>query len=1116
MHRIRSPACQHAYIHQDANISTNELAIPTTGPPCRQSSQLSSNQRTKRQCQERHHAHNSQNPESEQSRHSGRLSSNMLDNPDFPCDYEGESESHHSGQLNNEDEDNEDEDNEDEDNEDEDNEDEDNEDNTSCDDNSEAKEFFFISNTEAIGQKVQRNQIMDEQSFSSSDSNNDGLSSTSTSSDVEDVEQQDQFAESSCSIGSNTTAPDNTLLDIYENLQHLNTDSLGLDKYSIDEKVQVDLLHTLKKLKAPLICFQEVLAWASRAHSMGYQFSGVTQPTRKTLLEKLCRKNCMTGLQPQEKKLRLPQSKQVVKMIYYDAKAVFSSLLSCPILNQDENYLFHEENPFSCPPDTTGGTVGDINTSRGYIKTHASIIKNNNEDVLLPCIFALDKTQCDTYGRLAMEPLTMSYGLMKHKIRSSPSAMRILGYINHDAIHDHDTNLDNDLDNNDNNDLANVVLAEDGLTMDQSSKAASSRRLNDYHAQIQFILKESGFLSLQEKGFKWKLHFKGNVYPVTFRTYIPFIVGDTEGHDRLCGHYTARFDKVKQLCRSCICPTSKMGHSKADYMLRTPAQVKRDMSHPNRVAVMQSQSQHILKSAFDNVRFGSHNRRGIFGACPGEILHLVLIGWFKYAMESFVGQAGAASSACTKYDALCAKIGTHLQRQSDQDKARTNYPKGFSSVSNLTGAEIPGCIMVMLFAFHTSRYKEIFSSRKVYRGDKGLGNSAHITDWVTLLSGLLQWHQWLKQDKIPRLQVKRSIHATKWLMRQFKFIAPRLKGMKNNTIKMHLVLHIAHDILDHGVPQNVNSAFAESAHIPLAKDTSRNTQKRAISFTKQAGSRYVENLAISLASHEIIHNNNPIHTDRENQERTPRTESLKYGRNYTIHVAHNGDVCSEWVNRSCKKTGTVKLLPHVLNFLVRHCLPHVPNQRLLCFTEYLDESEDIHQRYRAHPKYMGSSWNDYVMVNWVGFDNKPARIHTFVNLSNMGRNGTARIRASTGQAGIVPGRYAIVESYERQAEDANDDYADTIIGRFNRLNIGNTEESILYLVHIDSFLHPVIGMPNIPSVAPANQRQQQREKYYLIIVRNRNQWPTCWDSMINSCFNNHQEGIETDESGDDE
>jgi hypothetical protein len=71
--------------------------------------------------------------------------------------------------------------------------------------------------------------------------------------------------------------------------------------------------------------------------------------------------------------------------------------------------------------------------------------------------------------------------------------------------------------------------------------------------------------------------------------------------------------------------------------------------------------------------------------------------------------------------------------------------------------------------------------------------------------------------------------------------------MKNNTVKMRLVVHLAEDILDHGVPQNANSALTESAHIPLAKDTSRNTQKRATSFKFQAPNRYVENLAMDLA-----------------------------------------------------------------------------------------------------------------------------------------------------------------------------------------------------------------------------------------------------------------------------
>jgi hypothetical protein len=68
-------------------------------------------------------------------------------------------------------------------------------------------------------------------------------------------------------------------------------------------------------------------------------------------------------------------------------------------------------------------------------------------------------------------------------------------------------------------------------------------------------------------------------------------------------------------------------------------------------------------------------------------------------------------------------------------------------------------------------------------------------------------------------------YAVQWLMRNMKKISSRATGMGNNTIKMYLVLHICEDILDHGVPENANSAYAESAHITLAKRTSSNTQK---------------------------------------------------------------------------------------------------------------------------------------------------------------------------------------------------------------------------------------------------------------------------------------------------
>ncbi|KAI2500734.1 hypothetical protein MHU86_13762 [Fragilaria crotonensis] len=138
-----------------------------------------------------------------------------------------------------------------------------------------------------------------------------------------------------------------------------------------------------------------------------------------------------------------------------------------------------------------------------------------------------------------------------------------------------------------------------------------------------------------------------------------------------------------------------------------------------------------------------------------------------------------------------------------------------------------------------------------------LSNEAHLADWILVVSSLLQWHQWMKQSTISKAQVTKSHCAVQWLMRQMASVSPRASGMGNNTIKTHLVLHLSEDILDHGVPENVNSAYAESAHIPLSKITARNTQKRAKTFTRQAAHRYIENLAIASAwqdmQQDIIH-----------------------------------------------------------------------------------------------------------------------------------------------------------------------------------------------------------------------------------------------------------------------
>ena len=126
----------------------------------------------------------------------------------------------------------------------------------------------------------------------------------------------------------------------------------------------------------------------------------------------------------------LPYMQRTVSMIYFDAREVFASLLSCPTLNQDANYYFDDaKDPFVAPQASSD--VGHIHTGRGYRKTNEALIKKFGINMLLPCVIAMDKTHIDMAGRLQMEPKTISHGLLNHTMRSLPSAMCILGYINH-------------------------------------------------------------------------------------------------------------------------------------------------------------------------------------------------------------------------------------------------------------------------------------------------------------------------------------------------------------------------------------------------------------------------------------------------------------------------------------------------------------------------------------------------------------------------------------------------------------------------------------------------------------------------------------------------------------
>ena len=243
----------------------------------------------------------------------------------------------------------------------------------------------------------------------------------------------------------------------------------------------------------------------------------------------------------------------------------------------------------------------------------------------------------------------------------------------------------------------------------------------------------------------------------------------------------------------------------------------------------------------------------------------------------------------------------------------------------------------------------------------------------------------MKQSTIPKAQVTKSHCAVQWLMRQIAGVSPRASGMGNNTIKTHLVLHLSKDILDHGVPENVNSAYAESAHIPLSKIMARNTQKCAKTFRRQAVNRYIENLAIASAwqdmQQDIIRKGGCTAENSGGNDALPKVS----GRQFTISCGIGSlspSFC--WTRKyPTDNPGGDSLLPNAMCFLGQHCLlPFLTNGKLPCFTEFICANG---HKYRAHPSiHDGKPWNDHAIVEWRGYPYPLlAFIHTFVDLRHL-------------------------------------------------------------------------------------------------------------------------------------
>jgi hypothetical protein len=90
--------------------------------------------------------------------------------------------------------------------------------------------------------------------------------------------------------------------------------------------------------------------------------------------------------------------------------------------------LFFNDNPFAPPPHDLD-YIGDINTSKAYIKSYRKYIRNPSKQVLLPVIFYIDGAATGQFADLPVTPLRFTLGIFGQKARDRPHFWRTVGYV---------------------------------------------------------------------------------------------------------------------------------------------------------------------------------------------------------------------------------------------------------------------------------------------------------------------------------------------------------------------------------------------------------------------------------------------------------------------------------------------------------------------------------------------------------------------------------------------------------------------------------------------------------------------------------------------------------------
>jgi len=388
---------------------------------------------------------------------------------------------------------------------------------------------------------------------------------------------------------------------------------------------------------------------------------------------------------------------------------------------KDEDYLFFNDDPLAGPPPKFN-TVADINTGLCYRETYKQLIEpqpytqSGRRRILMPFLWYFDGSSIGAYSNLSLQVLKMTVGIFRREYRNQDYAWRPICYMpsitkgkgkakllveTSQHVDSQDYVLDKDFRRGGSQNIVEETPNFDPspyqLEGENEIEAPDDHNLQDFHQIMHAGL--ASYRELQNNGFEWDLHYRGNKYLLHCVPFTMFIKGDGKEANKNCCMYGPKTRGIQNPCWQCTWP---MAHADEPYydienegvVVRKTKEMIQNLVKENIEANLRAVSQHPVWNAWHEIKFGLHNDYGVHGACPMEALHWINLGQFKYSRLALFLQVGNTSKLGDNINTIATSIGILFQQSSDKDLPRTTFSRRLNT-GGLGGHEMTGMMLCL-------------------------------------------------------------------------------------------------------------------------------------------------------------------------------------------------------------------------------------------------------------------------------------------------------------------------------------------------------------------------------------------------------------------------------------